>query len=92
MQIITNGTIELDGNEAGDQDTFDLGSLNESDGFTITGKAVSGGFGNAVSGAGDVNGDGLSDIFIGGSGKSRDAEGGAKFVVFGSTDAIPAEI
>jgi hypothetical protein len=79
------------GGEAGDQGVFDLGSLNGSNGFTITGKTVNAALGRVVSGAGDINGDGLSDILIGSSDCGRDDAGGASFVVFGSTHVFPGD-
>ena len=59
-------------------------------GFTINGAplptgAVDGFFsGRSVSGAGDVNGDGLDDVIIGAD--YRDANTGASYVVFGKTN------
>lgn len=51
------------------------------------------GFGQAVSGAGDVNGDGLDDVIIGSPGQDLDGEAsllsGAAYVVFGKRDAEP---
>jgi len=54
---------------------FDLSTLNGNNGFKISG----GGSGTSVSGAGDVNGDGIDDLIIGASGSTR------SYVVFGKT-------
>jgi glycosylphosphatidylinositol phospholipase D len=71
--------------------TIDLAT--EAD-LTIQGAAVNDNSGTAVSGAGDVNGDGIDDLIIGAS--YADPNGrfaaGASFVVFGSDQGFPATI
>ncbi len=72
----------------------DLAALNGSNGFKIGGKDASDTAGWSVSGAGDINGDGLDDLIIGApnadtSGFSND-NGGASWVVFGRATAFPA--
>ncbi len=66
------------------EDTLALSSLNGSNGFVLHGISNGDQSGFAVSGAGDVNGDGLKDLLIG----ARYADGGAPnggetYVVFG---------
>jgi hypothetical protein len=57
-------------------------------GFVIKG-AVSGDLaGGDVAGAGDVNGDGLSDLLVGANG----ADDGTHYVVFGKSDTDPVEL
>jgi hypothetical protein len=51
-------------------------------GIAILGEAASGRFANSVSGAGDVNGDGLSDLVVG---DRYAGETGRGYVVFGAT-------
>ena len=70
--------------------TVTLATLNGSNGFTLFGVDSQDHAGFAVSGAGDVNGDGFDDIIIGafladgvGNGKSNS---GQSYVVFGKTD------
>jgi subtilisin-like proprotein convertase family protein len=48
-------------------------------------------FGNAVAGAGDVNGDGVDDVIIGGMGYSNDqAREGKAYLYHGSASGLPA--
>ena len=74
-------------NAAGFPATLDLGTLDGTNGFRING---TGGFsrtGEAVSSAGDVNGDGFADLLIG----APAADGtGAAYVVFGRSASFPA--
>ena len=49
--------------------------------------------GFSVSGAGDVNGDGLDDLIVGSPGSDPNGElSGASFVVFGKTDGAAIEL
>jgi len=54
------------------------------------------GFGQAVGGAGDVNGDGLDDVIVGSPGEDLDGDesllSGAAYVVFGKRDAEPVAV
>ena len=65
----------------------------ETGGFVINGVSVGDQSGWSVSGAGDVNGDGLEDLIVGA--REDDPHGltsGASFVVFGKTDGIAVEL
>ena len=70
--------------------TLELATLNGTNGFTLFGIDIGDESGFAVSGAGDVNGDGFGDLLIGA--QAAAAAGNAKFlagesyVVFGKTD------
>ncbi|MCY1061080.1 Ig-like domain-containing protein [Nannocystis sp. SCPEA4] len=60
------------------------------DGFAVNGEAALDFAGFAVGGAGDVDGDGLSDIIVGAYGHDTAGDSaGRAYVVFGKTDAVP---
>lgn len=66
--------------------TFEVSSLNGTNGFVCNGEQRYGGVGSAVSSAGDINGDGVDDLVIGAPGDSdySFSNGGSKsYVVFG---------
>jgi len=65
---------------------LNLSNLNGSNGFKIVAEAEKDYAGRAVSGAGDVNGDGFTDILIGatGVGEGENDASGAAYVVFGT--------
>ncbi len=82
------GVYVILGGSGGFPDAIDLASGGY--GLLIRGAAAADFAGISVSGAGDVNGDGLDDLLIGASGVGN--YGGA-YVVFGTRDlALPAEI
>lgn len=66
------------------EQVIDIGNLAANQGFTLIGDAAGDQFGFSVSGAGDVNGDGIDDLIIGairGDDGGRDA--GEAYVVYG---------
>ena len=65
--------------------SFDLASLDGSNGFRIDGIGVSGFSGWSVSDAGDVNGDGFGDLIIGAprTDPGGDTDAGESYIVFG---------
>ncbi len=66
-----------------DRETQDLTGLAPEDGFVIAG-----GRGQSVSSAGDVNGDGIDDIIVGGFDSGLTFEDvGLAYVIYGSSDA-----
>lgn len=67
----------------GGPEFVELAALNGVNGFAIHGAGANDGLGGQVSGAGDVNGDGLEDVIV--SAANADAGGGAAFVVYGVT-------
>ena len=64
---------------------LDLGALNGSNGFTLTGIDAGDSSGFSVSSAGDVNGDGYDDLIIGADGADPggDSDAGETYVIYG---------
>jgi hypothetical protein len=76
---------------------MDVSALNGTNGFRISGVSSGDGAGISVSGAGDINGDGLADLVIGADHVDRvDAapaiEAGAAYFVFGSRTSFPTNL
>ncbi|MEK9825311.1 MAG: integrin alpha, partial [Methylotenera sp.] len=62
-------------------------------GFAITGELANDQSGYSVSGAGDVNGDGLSDLSVGAPfNDAGGADAGRSYVVFGKTDGTAVNL
>src|SRR4028119_2477627 len=72
--------------------TFNLSTLDGSNGFAINGLATFDWSGSSVSSAGDVNGDGFDDLIIGANGASPNgiSYAGQSYVVFGSNSGFGA--
>ncbi|MCZ4254668.1 Ig-like domain-containing protein [Sulfitobacter sp. G21635-S1] len=84
-QYVTGAAYVVFGNTAGFDANFDLDALNGSNGFAIHGMSFHDYFGESVSSAGDVNGDGIDDVIIGAVTVDANAENsGASYIVFGS--------
>ena len=79
------------GNNNGFNSNFNLNNLNGNNGFTIAGVGIEDGLGSAVSNAGDINGDGIDDLFLGARYASQTGEytfEGGGYVVFGKNTAF----
>jgi len=66
---------------------LELSDLDGSNGFVINGVSAGDESGTAVSAAGDINGDGISDLIIGAPYATNSA--GTSYVVFGSDQGLP---
>jgi hypothetical protein len=75
-------------------DTIELSVLNGINGFTLNGTAPGGKAGLSVSEAGDVNGDGISDVIASAPEAATPAGGavGETYVVFGNTAGFSANL
>ncbi|MDO9338108.1 MAG: hypothetical protein Q7T61_17060 [Caulobacter sp.] len=82
----------LFGKASGFPANFNISALTSADGFTINGPAISIGFGDAVSSAGDINNDGFDDLIIGAFNAQPDggARAGAAYVLFGKAGGFTA--
>ena len=74
--------------------SIELTTLDGTDGFKINGSQQGDFSGSSVSGAGDVNGDGIDDIIIGASGADPNdgSEAGESYVIFGAQGWSSASI
>jgi hypothetical protein len=72
---------------------LELSALDGSNGFTINGLQSDNRTGNAVSGAGDINGDGLDDVILGAYyAEPTGSTSGQAYLIFGRTGAFPATL
>jgi hypothetical protein len=80
-----NAAFVVFGKADGFSEDLDLTTLDGTAGFRIDGTAASRQFGQSVSGAGDVNGDGFADLVVGAFNETIGAndQAGAAYVIFG---------
>ncbi|MEH1947375.1 MAG: hypothetical protein V7K77_10525, partial [Nostoc sp.] len=80
------------GSNSGFGASFNLSSLNGSNGFVIKGIDAGDRSGSSVSSAGDINGDGFDDLIIGAFGADPNGQpyAGSSYVVFGSNSGFEA--
>jgi hypothetical protein len=72
-----------------------LSSLNGSNGFQISGESIGDGAGASVAFAGDVNGDGLADLLVGGPGANPNGDysgTGTGYVIFGRASGFGSNL
>ena len=77
----------------GSDGVLDLGALDGTNGFTLTGIDASDTSGRSVSSAGDVNGDGYDDLIIGArrADPNGDSDAGETYIVYGGARAPGTE-
>ncbi|WP_370339231.1 hypothetical protein [Parvularcula marina] len=82
------------GTDQGFAASLDLSSLNGSNGFVLNGIDEDDNSGFSVSGAGDVNGDGIDDLIIGARAADPNGErnAGESYVVFGTDQGFAASL
>ena len=81
------------GSDGGFSASFNLSELNGSNGFALEGISVDDSAGTSVSNAGDINGDGISDLIIGAPGADVGGDStGSSYVVFGSDGGFASSI
>ena len=79
------------GSDAGFSSSFDLSTLDGSNGFVLDGEAEEDRSGWSVSAAGDINGDSIDDLIIGAIFASPNGKtSGRSYVVFGSDSEFPS--
>ena len=78
------------GTNSGFNSSLNLSSLNGANGFTINGINEGDNSGSSVSGAGDVNNDGIDDIIIGArnADSNGNSDAGESYVVFGTNSGF----
>ena len=76
--------VVFGGTGVGSGGSIEISSLDGNDGFVLNGIMRNERSGGSVSGAGDINGDGVDDLIIGASNASQAYEG-ASYVVFGDS-------
>ena len=83
-------SVVFGGAAVGATGAVELGALDGTDGFTVHGVEPNDFTGYAVSGAGDVNGDGVDDVLIGAySANPNGNASGASYVIFGRSNGAP---
>src|SRR6056297_1164269 len=87
-------TYVVFGSSGGFATSLDLSALDGSDGFRIDGIDAGDSSGVSVSGAGDINGDGIDDLIIGAYEGDPDGKSfaGESYVVFGSPGGFSASL
>ena len=89
--VLDNGeSYVIFGKASGFGSTFDLASIDGTNGFRIDGENGNDRSGYSVSAAGDVNGDGFDDVLVGAYGANN--QKGETYVVFGKGTAFAGQV
>ncbi|NGZ28044.1 MAG: DUF4347 domain-containing protein, partial [Magnetococcales bacterium] len=80
------------GNESGFSPTWNLSQLNGINGFRLDGKVTNESLGMSVHSAGDVNGDGFDDMFVGAPYAPGGRNQGGGYILFGKSGVFPAHV
>ena len=90
-KVDTGETYVAWGRSAVPESSFDLRTLDGNNGFRLKGVFAHDKSGHSVDSAGDINGDGYSDILIGayGADPGGRSSAGETYVIFGKQDAFP---
>ncbi|MBL8497875.1 hypothetical protein ABF87_02375 [Nitrosomonas sp. JL21] len=81
------------GRTSGFSAVLDLSQLDGSNGFSLGGATANDHSGQSVSSAGDVNGDGFADLFVGAPyASSNGSRSGSSYVVFGKASGFSAAL
>ena len=90
----SGSTYVVFGRSGGFTSSVDLSALDGTDGFRLDGAVADDRSGHAVSGAGDVNGDGFGDLIVGAylADPNGDTSAGSSYVVFGHSGAFASVI
>ncbi|MGL5941352.1 MAG: hypothetical protein ACRC2S_13325 [Waterburya sp.] len=80
--------VVFGGNNIGSTGSFNLATLNGTNGFTVNGASAGDRSGRSVTNAGDINGDGINDLLIGApaADPNGNSSAGKSYVVFGGTN------
>ncbi|MDY7023305.1 MAG: integrin alpha, partial [Cyanobacteriota bacterium] len=92
-QIDAGQSYVVFGSNQGFDASLEISNLNGSNGFVINGIDEKDYSGHSVSGAGDINGDGIDDLIIGAPRGPEEMTGsGESYVVFGSNQGFDASL
>jgi len=89
----TGASYVVFGSVSGFGSSLELSSLNGINGFVINGIDANDYSGASVSSAGDVNGDGIDDVFVGAYGaRPNGSRSGESYVIFGSASGFGSSL
>ena len=91
--LLAGGAFVIYGKSTGIDSFIDLSTLSPDDGFVIQGELAYDLASRCIAGAGDVNGDGIEDLFIGAFKNDEGGhDSGAAYIIYGRTDGFGSVI